>query len=238
MLLLDGDIFAYRVAWAREDESDVTVALTYLDEYIFNVMMEYPEHDCLIYLTGKGNFRNEVATYAPYKGNRRNTPRPQHLPAIREHMIEQWGALVTEGEEADDAIAIDATSYKDSIMVSIDKDFNQVAGLHYDFVKGVEYVITEEEGLKLFYKQILTGDAVDNIFGVYLMGDAGAMDLIHGCRNENDMWDIVRDQLGDDRALENARLLWLRREAGQLWLPPTTRPEDAQHYGAYTKTTH
>jgi hypothetical protein len=192
-----------------------------------------------LYLTGRGNFRHVYAVTAPYKGNRKKRPPPRYLKQIRQHLIKNWGAAVVDGEEADDAIAIDATTYGGgAIMASIDKDFDQIPGIHYDFIKGREYVVGEVEGLKFFYQQIITGDAIDNIIGVDGMGKAGAEELIQGCRNEMDMWDIVRDQLGDERALENARLCWLRREAGQVWEPPTTRSKEKVWYGKAESTTH
>jgi hypothetical protein len=36
-----------------------------------------------VYLTGSTNFRNEIATLRPYKGHRKNKPRPVHYDAIR-----------------------------------------------------------------------------------------------------------------------------------------------------------
>ena len=52
------------------------------------------------------------------------------------------------------------------------------------------------------------------------------------------MWDICVDQLGRDRALENARLVWLRRFAGQLWSPPDERSNEEVWYAETTSTTH
>jgi 5'-3' exonuclease len=152
-----------------------------------------------------------------------------------------WDAVVVEGEEADDAIATAAsTAYLNDhpIMVSIDKDFDQVEGLHYNFVKREEYFVSTDQGMKSFYKQILTGDTIDNIIGVDGIGAGGAEDLIGNCRKETDMWDICEDQLGYDRALENARLLWLRRRAGQMWMPPRERSEEGRFYGQATRSTH
>jgi hypothetical protein len=45
----------------------------------------------------------------------------------------------------------------EAIIVSIDKDFMQVPTWHYNFVKKVKKYVTPEEGLRFFYKQILTG---------------------------------------------------------------------------------
>ena len=225
MLLIDGDIIAYRIGHACEDEPHVVYAYNSVDVFMENLLDPYKDLcDYELYLTGKGNFRNDYAVTAPYKGNRTRA-KPRYLQEIREHLIKQWGAMVTEGEEADDAIAIAASQPFSTIpvMASIDKDFDQVPGLHYNFVTGEEYFIDEETGIKKLYAQMITGDAIDNIIGVDGIGATGARDLVHGACNEYDMWDIVRDQLGDDRALENARLVFLRREAGQIWVPPTER---------------
>lgn len=241
MMLIDGDIIAYRIAWACENEISVDYAFTSCDTFVSQVLLAYEGmvQGYQLYLTGKGNFRHDYAVTAPYKGNRKSRPAPRYLQDIRQHLIEKWDAVVVDGEEADDAIAIAATTMGDyAIMASIDKDFDQIPGIHYDFVKEEEYYVDEIEGLKFFYQQILTGDAIDNIIGVDGIGKTGAKDLIHGCRNEHDMWDIVRDQLGDERAIENARLCWLRREAGQIWEPPTTRDTREVWYGEATSTTH
>ena len=241
MMLIDGDIIAYRMAWACDEETNVEFVKSSTDTFVSNLLLVYEGlvESYQLYLTGTGNFRHDYAVTAPYKGNRKSRPAPRLLRDIRQHLIEQWGAVVVEGEEADDAIAIAATAIGGlAIMASIDKDFDQIAGTHYDFIKNREYYVDEVEGLKFFYQQIITGDAIDNIIGVEGVGQQGAKDLIQGCRNESDMWDIVRDQLGDDRALENARLAWLRREVGQIWEPPTTRSTEEVWYGEATSTTH
>jgi len=234
MLLIDGDIIAYRVGYACEDEESVLFAYNSADVFMENLLAVYAGmlSGYELYLTGEGNFRHDFAVTAPYKGNR-TRPKPKYLQEIREHLIQQWGAMVTVGEEADDAIAIAASapfSTEYPIIASIDKDFHQIAGTHYNFVTDEEYYIDEETAVKKLYAQMITGDAVDNIVGVDGLGAVGAYDLVHGARNEMDMWDIVRDQLGDDRALENARLVFLRRKAGQIWVPPTERDsEDVWH---------
>ncbi len=234
MLLIDGDIIAYRVSYACEDEESVLFAYNSTDVFMEDLLAVYEGmvSGYRLYLTGEGNFRNDYAVTAPYKGNR-TRPKPHYLQQVREHLISEWGAMVTVGEEADDAIAIDASASFSTdypIMASIDKDFHQVPGTHYNFVTKEEIYINEETGIKKLYAQIITGDAVDNIIGVDGVGATGANDLVHGARNELDMWDIARDQLGDDRALENARLVFLRRKPGQIWIPPTERDSSEVWY--------
>jgi 5'-3' exonuclease len=220
MLLIDGDIIAYRIACACEnDEEGESHYRGGINSYVSGVLLKYPEMDYIVYLTGKGNFRYDVAVTAPYKGNRGE--KPALLEEVRQYLLEAYDAVVIEGKEADDAIATAAsTLYKgEAIMASIDKDFDQVPGKHYNFVKGIEYTIEPEEGLLNFYIQILVGDAVDNIIGVDGVGNVGAREMLQYAK-EADKWEMCVDQLGYDRALENARLVWLQREEGQMWEPP------------------
>lgn len=245
MLLIDGDIIAYRIACACEEENDISFALQSCDSFVAGLLLTYEGmgFDYQLYLTGKGNFRKDIAVTAPYKGNRAKKPKPRHLQKVRQHLIDEWEALVSDGEEADDAIAIaacEASSIEGyfPVIVSIDKDFDQVPGAHYNFLKRKEYYIDEETGLKNFYKQILIGDSIDNIIGVDGLGPAAAGELIDGCQKESDMWDICIDQLGYDRALENARLVWLRRYAGQLWVPYDERDHKEVWYASPVSTTH
>ena len=46
--------------------------------------------------------------------------------------------------------------------------------------------------------------------------------LLDGATTEQEMYErCINAYSGDvDRVIENARLLWLRREEGQLWEPP------------------
>jgi len=234
--LLDSDILGYRIAFACENET-VDVAKHRLDHYITDILMcgvDNTFKDCFcdswqLYLTGKNNFRYGVATTVPYKGNR-VAPKPQHLQALRQHMIEEWGASVTDGDEADDAIAIDGTTLGLScVMVSLDKDFDQIPGWHYNFVKKIGYFVDERQGLYSFYKQILTGDTADNIQGLAGIGPVKAAKKLAVCEDVTDlseyemaMYDVCVDAYEGnvDRVLENALLLWLRRTPNEMWTPP------------------
>jgi 5'-3' exonuclease len=158
-----------------------------------------------------------------YKGNR-TAPKPAHLSVLRTHLVEEWGAVVIDCQEADDAIAIEATKLQDNyIIASVDKDLDQIAGWHYNFVKKIGYNITPEEGMFRFYKQILTGDASDNIIGINGIGPVKADKLLAEAEDENEMYSICLEQYdgNEDRVIENARLLWLRRYENELWQPPS-----------------
>ena len=60
----------------------------------------------IIYLSGKHNFRDDVATIKKYKGSRDSAPRPYHYKAVRDHLLKVWKAVALDHMEADDALAL------------------------------------------------------------------------------------------------------------------------------------
>jgi hypothetical protein len=135
-----------------------------------------------LYLTGKGNFRENIATIKGYKANRIGIAKPVHYKGIRRYMRERWGAQLARGWEADDALAMaahDCGYDPDAIvLVSQDKDLRTVPGRHYNPRKKLWSVVTPQEALLNFYRQVLTGDAVDNIGGCYKCGPKAADELL------------------------------------------------------------
>lgn len=225
-VLIDGDIVAYRAAFSTQNDfpDDARNKCDELMDYILRETLIFPSPDDYhVYLTGKGNFRFDIAKAVPYKGNRKGD-KPLHLPIVRDHLEKKWGAIVSDGEEADDLIAIAATKYgPDTVVASIDKDMLQIPCRHFNFYTTRWTDVSELEGTKFFYKQILTGDRADNIMGIHGIGPKKADALIEPLNTEEEMWDcVVKMYDGNvDRVIENARLLWLRRKEGELWEPPT-----------------
>jgi 5'-3' exonuclease len=219
IVLIDGDIVTYRAGFSRHAENHMT-AIGTTDTIIEDILDKLQEEVFQVYITGKGNFREEVSVTAPYKGNRKGE-KPEFYLDIRQHLLEHYSATLCEGQEADDAIAIAATEYGDEcIMASIDKDFDQVPGWHFNFVKNERYYITEEQGRLNFYTQFLVGDNIDNIKGVRGIGPVKAKKLLEDCKTDKEMFDVCVDKLGYDRAVENGILLHLRRHEGEMWTPP------------------
>ena len=229
LALIDADLIGYRIAFACKDES-LSTAKNTLSNYIGDILTCFVDKTfdgCFVdewklFLTGKNNYRQDVAVTAVYKGNRPSV-KPPHLQDLRSFMVGAWGAVVVDGQEADDAIAIEATENRDrSIIVSLDKDLDQVAGWHFNFVKNVGYYIDEQQGIKNFYKQILTGDAADNIIGLSGIGPVKSEALLKDCTTEKEMYEacIKAYDGNEQRVVENATLLWLRRQPNQKWEPP------------------
>lgn len=219
--LIDADMLCYRIGFACDKERP-SVATHTMGQFIIELLCDLEAESYELHLTGKGNFRNDIAVTVPYKGNRAELKKPVHLETLRQHLVKDWDAKVAQGQEADDAIAIRATELgDDAIIVSLDKDFDQVQGWHYNFVKHDMYYVTAEEGLLNFYMQFLTGDRVDNIIGVKGIGPVKARKILTNCgRLESDLWAAVVEHLGEERALENGRLLYLRRKEDEIWNPP------------------
>lgn len=222
-VLIDGDIIGYRIGFSTEEENE-KIVVSRVATFIETMLWEDLEAETYQgYLTGSGNFRNDIARTAPYKGNR-TAPKPKHLQFIRDYLVSAWDFRISEGQEADDEIAIaHVENNYESIISSIDKDFMQLKGNHWNFVKKEMVFVTEEEALKNFYRQVLTGDRVDNIIGLKGVGPVKADKILANCESGTEMYlaCVEAYEGATDRVIENARLLWLRRTPGELWQPPT-----------------
>jgi hypothetical protein len=159
--------------------------------------------------------------------------RPQHLQPVREFLVVKWGAELTDGYEADDAIGIGMSSGS-TVCCSLDKDLKQLPGEHYNWVKDEWDAVSEVEGWRHFYKQLLTGDKSDNIPGIRGIGKVRAARLIEPCNSAYLMFSVVRGIYADeDTLIRNARLLYVWRKENDQYKPPTkaettceARPEE------------
>ena len=221
-VLIDGDIIGYRIGFSTEEESE-KIVVSRVATFIESMLWEDLDAETYQgYLTGSGNFRNDIARTAPYKGNR-TAPKPKHLQFIRDYLVSAWDFKISEGEEADDAIAIAHTeSNYTTTIASIDKDFLQLRGNHWNFVKKEMTFVTDEEAIKNFYRQVLTGDRVDNIIGLKGIGPVKADKILANCTSGAEMYLACIEAYSgsEERVIENCRLLWLRRTVGEIWQPP------------------
>lgn len=216
------------IQWTRKTIEPVQNALFLVKNAVDKVVEKYAPDHLEIYLTPPiGNFREQIAKTLKYKGNRDAQQKPKHFKEIVKYLIEEHGALYADGMEADDALGIRNAVLDDAIMVSVDKDLDQLPGLHYNWVKDEEYRISKKEGTINFYSQVLSGDATDNIQGLTGVGPVTARKMLAACASSRDCWEVVlgayRGEFGDrgeERAVENAQLCWVRRKDGEVWTPP------------------
>jgi 5'-3' exonuclease len=137
-----------------------------------------------------------------------------------------------------------------TVICSRDKDLNTVPGWHFSWtlkreaekraalgevhVEKPPYYITMIEGLRNFYKQMLTGDTVDNIQGLYNIGPKSAwVKQIDEMDNEAQMYEHVKEKyfkyFGNwwrVMLIETGSLLHLWRKPNDVWVPPDSRDMD------------
>ena len=224
-LLVDGDIVAYTSAFhAKANNNTQEEAKHKIDSTIRWSIAKTEASSYQVYLTGKDNFRYEVAK--TYKAQR-TAPKPSLLPWCREYLRWEWGAVVSQGEEADDLIAIEVArmDYQGCVIASVDKDFLQLGVPMYNWRKDEMISPTREEGLQFFYKQCIMGDAVDGVKGVIGIGPKGAEKILGEEVDGRKLYEkclitYLENGMTDEDLLNNARLLWLRRYEGEMWTPP------------------
>ena len=222
--LIDGDILVYRIGFSANDPEEERFAISRMGNFVDNLIRVKGIDSYEGYLTGKKNYRSEIAV--TYKENRKDARKPVHYDSLREYLLSKWKFKLVNGQEADDAIGIKAYELpEDSYCVmSIDKDLDMIRGWHYNFVKEDLYYVTEKEAIKNFYIQILTGDRVDNIPGLSGIGPKKATKFVKDCETEEDLFNVVLEKYDNDidTLTERARLLWIRRKENQIWQPPQT----------------
>lgn len=265
-----------RNAWIEENigsKDDVTIGERFIADKLENclhsvklqiefILQRTEAKEYRIFLTGEGNFREDLVDY--YKESRRDKRKPTYYQEIRDYLVNIWNAEVIDGQEADDQLGIE--QYKDykqawidcldfddaclqenceTIICTIDKDLDNIPGWHFNFDKDIKYWVDEDEALRNFYTQLLTGDPSDDIPGIYKITGQKCtkkiLEPISYCETEQGMWEYVKhvyvkyfvdnkspyldisysDPQGIiNKIIEIGQLLWIRREEGKLWAPP------------------
>lgn len=185
--------------------------------------------------SGTKIFRHDV--YPQYKGNRKDSDRPDHLKAARQYLIDTHKATVANDMETDDLLGIIQCEEEASVIASIDKDLLQIPGHHYN-IDTKEVILSTDPGelslsrnksnslvlrgfgFKWFAVQMLLGDKVDNIpKPVRGLGPKKAFELMEGKENIDDVWKVVEKTYHESKLdmTTNGMLLWILREANKDW---------------------
>jgi hypothetical protein len=258
IVCFDYDLWAYDIGYAAEPKEGDVLPFSWCISIIDQRVKEITDNlDCKKYygyLTGKGNFRDEIAKADIYKGNRKQ-PKPYHYNSIRTYLQMQHHAVVVNGMEADDAIAIDMTTDSSVICVSRDKDLRQVPGWHYgysvgkqpeyplrcvDFIGDLELVTPKKltgTGLLFFWSQVLTGDSTDNYKGLRKFGPVAAYQLLSELSDPDEMYDAVlqvyldtHGDTGKEKFIEQCRLAWMVRKVNEDLSPVIITGERGFYY--------
>ncbi len=255
--LLDGDVLVYGCGFssdgnARKEAVEVArlagrphtsdedlaemkepldFALKIVKNKIEEVMETTKATECKIYIGGKGNYRFDIQP--DYKANRKGAKKPHWYKEIREYLLGKHEAIITDGQEADDALGIEQMTNEDDItcICTIDKDLDCVPGFHYNwspkrYMNGV-YEVSEVEANRFFYTQCLTGDATDNIPGLKKTTGAIATkkkkDPILSMERPLDMYNHVNALYAGFDWHPIAQCLWIRQAPDEIWQPPTEK---------------
>lgn len=222
-------------------------------DYVENLLVERIDRICrevgadqppTLFLTGQGNFRNEIAKVRPYKHRAGN--KPFHYYNIKAYIQGQYDFRMVDGLEADDLLAIEQTKCNEesfhfrTIICSRDKDLRQVPGLHYGWELGKQASfgpllvdsfgkiwLTDKKKIKgygelFFYSQCLTGDTVDTVLGLPKYGPVKAFKILENTQTSEQAFKAVLEayrgfygDVAEEHLLEQGRLLWMTRELNE-----------------------
>ena len=242
-----GELLPFEICWgAVQSKIERMLEAVNADEYC--IFLSSPEIQ---------TWRMESATIKPYKGHREDKEKPYHWDAIRTNLSLHYPSNVVEFMEADDAMAIEQygdyygaqvaqanaklahmdgplSDFTSTVICSRDKDLNMVPGWHYSWPTSNSpekplWFQDEIGGLREFYTQLLTGDTVDNVLGLFGVGPkAACVKRVQGMGTEREMFDECfarySERFGSyakQFMLENGQLLWMQRSAEDRWNPWT-----------------
>lgn len=249
-LLIDADIIVYRFAaegetsvesaeapgtWMVNADADVSIANA--QAYIDRLLTRFKTTDYVLCATDGKNFRKDVD--ASYKSNRKATRPPILLQHMKDWLRAKVQTKTKDGLEADDIMGIMSTSpfsYPDKkkIIVSIDKDMEQIPGWLFNPSKdAAPREISKVEGDRKFFTQVLVGDQTDGYPGLKGCGPKTAAKILEGITDEADLWEavlaaFVASGKNVDDALTQCRLARILRyedynfqtKQPNLWSPP------------------
>jgi 5'-3' exonuclease len=208
-LLIDLDIILYRGLWACKDQgffAGIRACNSITENIISRFNYEYE-----LIMSGFGNFRKQISS--EYKANRKSESRPLYLWDTKQWFKKYWDAVEVNGMEADDYIGINHND--NTIIVSTDKDYNQLGGKRYNWVK--DEMIEIDNPNYYFWYQMVVGDSSDNVKTLHGYGPKKAEKLLSG-KSDDEMKIVVQDlykyYYKDDwfsRFDTTARLLFIRR---------------------------
>jgi DNA polymerase-1 len=194
VLLIDGDMVAYRVAAAEEKpldfgetfilSADAENGRKNLDAMIEHFMEKLEADSVLLAFTADDNYRKVVMP--SYKSNREGVRRPMILKAMRDHCVSTYETATRPTLEADDVLGIMAThpgimKGQEKVIVTWDKDLRTIPGLHWNPTNDADTGIVEVSlrgADNAFYAQVLSGDAVDGYPGCPNIGKKRAEQIV------------------------------------------------------------
>ena len=178
----------------------------------------------LMAVKGETNYRERI--FPEYKMKRaRSKPGElrRFVPAIRKLSVLEQLAIEADDREADDYVRIWAEECRaagiDYVICSIDKDLKCIPGKHYNIKTKEITTVTEDQAMRFYYAQLISGDNTDGIPGVPGMGPVKSKAVIDACKDENEMrekvvahyFDAYGEEGWESYLLANGKLVHIQR---------------------------
>jgi DNA polymerase-1 len=185
IVLIDFDSILYKNIESLDEYCDR------VDEIISQVVVDTKSSHYRVFLESKGNTTFRKILNPSYKANRVNKELPLNFKEIKEYIIQTYNPYLSVGVETDDSI-ISTIKYLQSeyplseVVIAVnDKDYHTFPVTSYDLYHarfGEIKNITKEQANFNFHKQLLMGDASDNVKGVKGIGDKGASKVLENSK--------------------------------------------------------
>jgi len=217
--IIDADSILYQIAHYQPSPALCKKAF---DSRLAEIMSEVSAYSGAVFIKGKDNFRYQAAS--DYKGNRKDTLEPEVKDRLEMlYKYAQDFCIESDNAEADDycgiAFKLAQEEGKSAIVCHIDKDLDALPGWHYNFRKKEFYKVTPEQGYTFLMKQILMGDATDNIQGIKGLGPKTAEKILSDKPVETllsvvlDTYRIKCGNTWESDFVKSANLIWIRDSA-------------------------
>ena len=241
-LLLDGDVIAYKFAYAGEESiawdgdgdstlEDASVANNALDRWVDGVASWTGADKIIVALSDASHryWRHDI--YPRYKAHRKAGRKPVLLGSTLDHLRRRYECYVRNTLEADDVLGILSTHPRlipgKKIVVSSDKDLETIPGWFLRIGKGEPRFITEEYADYRHLYQTLIGDTCDGFPGLPGVGPKKAEKILADPRWASVVAAYESKGLTEADALVQARLAricrwtdydYVKKEV-KLWTP-------------------
>lgn len=162
-VIFDIDSLVYQACYGAEDlEEAVEGFFGRYDSAIFHLGMKVSVEQVIPVGFCRNNYRHRIAL--DYKGNR-VSEKPPFFDELVKEIKEQINVQTRDGIETDDLVAKFREHYgpENCIIVSIDKDYRQFAGMLYNYHKDEIEKIGDYEAYYNFMEQMVCGDRADNV---------------------------------------------------------------------------
>lgn len=209
----DANIYKFKDV---QEPEDISHALHIMKKQIEGFRDTLFADEYLVCLSGKSNFRDNLALPSKYKGNRTDMIRPLHLKEAKRYLYTSHPSLLANHREADDDLIIKGYEYLEKgytpILISQDKDAYAYSNLTlYDYTKETPELKTIPDGLGELYItnngtvkgigfiwfvfQWINGDPTDNYKPTELsrkkFGEKTAYKFLKDCTDEKQALEVA-----------------------------------------------